>query len=98
MSRYNPNLLFVLPLQKAWGKWQPEMTRQAASSQFGLTKPVLLFAQLAVGPRFGVAQLMLDRLQGLQKRKHGFEVIISHLVSTVCQLLNPVLLTLDAGR
>ena len=74
------------------------MTRQAASSQFGLTKPVLLFAQPAVGRGLSVVQLMLDRLQGLQKRKHGFEVIISHLVPIVCQLLKPVPLTLDAGR
>ena len=59
------------------------MTRQAASSQFGLTKPVLLFAQPAVGRGLSAVQLMLDRLQGLQKRKHGFEVIISHLAIEV---------------
>src|SRR5260221_11329343 len=42
-------------------------------------EPVLLLTKLTVGRRFGVVQLMLDRLQRLQECEHGFQIVVSHL-------------------
>jgi hypothetical protein len=42
------------------------------------SKPMLLFAQAAVGRRFSVIQLVLDRLERFQKSEDCPEVFVSH--------------------